>query len=283
MKNLRIALVQMQAVIGDVEGNLRKLAFFTEKAAREKVEIICFPELCVQGYHRERAATLSEPVPGRSTDFVSRLARTLNITILFGLAEQSPGSRPYITHVLAFPDGRVEKYRKTHLGKSELPYFSPGDRLPVFATEKACLGVEICWDLHFPEVTTVLALKGAEVIFAPHASPSIVGNRRDIWLKYLSARAYDNSLFVAATNLVGPCGEGQEFCGGALVLDPKGNVVAEDFGGRESILVADLDAALLNTIRRNESPSMRHSFYLQFRRPELYGELLRLPPKINPG
>ncbi|RKO67076.1 nitrilase family protein [Desulfofundulus salinus] len=278
MKDLRIALVQMQVTIGDVKKNREKMAAFVEEAAGRKVEMILFPELCVQGYNRERTREFAEPIPGESTNHISQLARSFNMVILAGLAEASGGEKPYITQVVAYPNGRVDKYRKTHLGKSEKPHFTPGDQLPVFETEKARFGIEICWDLHFPEVTTVLSLQGAEIIFAPHASPTIVGDRRNIWLKYLSARAYDNSVFVAACNLVGPTGEKkQEFCGGALVIDPKGDVVAEDFRGKEGLLVVDLDSRLINTIRNNEATSMRHSFYLQSRRPELYQLLVNTP------
>ncbi|WP_104371459.1 nitrilase family protein [Desulfocucumis palustris] len=274
METTRIALVQMQAETGKIESNINKIRNFTSSAARQKVDIICFPELCVQGYHREQTPPLAEPVPGKSSLAISRLSREEGVIILAGIAEKSPLNKPYITQLLAFPDGRVEIYRKTHLGRSEMPYFSRGEVLPVFSWEKARLGVQICWDLHFPEVSAILSLKGAEIIFAPHASPTIVGDRRDIWLKYLSARAYDNTVFLAACNLVGGDGTGQSFCGGTMVIDPKGNVLAEDFNGGESMLIADLDSALLNKIRRRESGSMRHSFYLEGRRPELYGDLL---------
>lgn len=274
MRNLRIALVQMQVTIGYVKKNLDKITYFVEEAARQGADIICFPELCVPGYNRERARHAAETIPGESSNRISQLSRSAGLVILAGLAETSVTGKPYITQLVAYPDGRVDKYRKTHLGKSEKPYFTAGDRLPVFVMDKACFGVEICWDLHFPEVTTVLSLKGAEIIFAPHASPTIVGDRRDIWLKYLSARAYDNTVFVAACNLVGPAGERQEFCGGALVIDPKGNVIAEDFQGKEGLLLANLDARLINTIRHNEPATMRQSFYLRSRRPELYQQLV---------
>jgi len=89
-------------------------------------------------------------------------------------------SKPYITQLVALPDGSVQKYRKTHLGRSEIPHFIPGNELPVFNTARARFAVQICWDLHFPEVSTILSLKGAEIIFAPHASPSIVGDRKEI-------------------------------------------------------------------------------------------------------
>lgn len=275
MDPIRLALVQMQSETGLIDRNMEKICGFTRQAAAAKADILCFPELCVQGYHREKSPPLAEPVPGPSSEALRRLAVKEGIIILAGLAEQSGQERPYITQLLAFPGGELAVYRKTHLGKSETPYFSPGDKLPVFSSAKATLGVEICWDLHFPEVSAILSLKGAEIIFAPHASPAIVGDRRNIWLKYLAARAYDNTVFVAACNLVGGDGTGQSFCGGALIIDPKGNVVAENFNGSESLLLADLDPTLLNTIRRRESASMRHSFYLEGRRPELYGDLLQ--------
>lgn len=278
MKRLRIALVQMQAEFGAVGKNLRKIEDYTKEAAKKKVDLVCFPELCVQSYSRERSHLYAEPVPGESTHFIAGLAREHGITVLAGLAEKPPfgdpaGEKPYISQLVAFPDGSLQKYRKTHLGRSEALYFASGDDLPVFTCDKASFAVQICWDLHFPEVTTILSLKGAELIFAPHASPSIVGDRREIWLKYLAARAYDNAVFVAACNLIGEDGAGNTFCGGALVLDPKGNIVAESFNGNENMLVAELDPVLLNTIRGREAETMRNSFFLAARRPELYGDL----------
>lgn len=274
MKETRIALVQMQSKTGRVDENVSKIQSFIKEAARKNVDIICFPELCAQGYHREKAHLTAETIPGKIANAVSGMARQAGLTILVGIAEKSETDKPYITQLVALPDGATQKYRKTHLGKSEIPYFTPGDEFVVFSCEKAKFSVQICWDLHFPEMSTILSLRGAEMIFAPHASPSIVGDRREIWLKYLSARAYDNAVFVAACNLVGESGEGQSFCGGALVIDPKGNVVAEAFNGREELLVVDLDPALINTIRNKQAKTMRNSFYLGSRRPELYGELV---------
>lgn len=276
MEKTRIALVQMESRLGRVEENLAKMARFTREAAQQQVDIICFPELCVQCYSRDRSAEYAEPVPGPSTRKVLEMAQENGLVVLAGLAEKSTTGKPYITQLAAYPDGRLCKYRKTHLGNSEKPYFTPGDELPVFPLDGlATMGVCICWDLHFPEVTTILSLQGAEIIFAPHASPTIVGDRREIWLKYMTARAYDNAVYLAACNLVGSDGAGHSFCGGALVVDPRGNVVAEAFNGREEMLVTDLNPEIINTIRHRRSSSMRFSFYLANRRPELYAPLTR--------
>ena len=275
MKDTTIALVQMESRFGRVQDNLAKMSQFVGEAAKQGAEIICFPELCVHGYQRENVHRVAETVPGDSSRAVSDMAREAGLTVLAGMAEESGLEKPYNTHIVARPDGTVQKYRKTHLGKSEKPYFTPAAKFPVFFTESASFAIEICWELHFPEISAILSLQGAEIIFAPHASPTIVGDRRSIWLKYLAARAYDNSVFIASCNLVGQGSEKQSFCGGALVIDPKGNVVGEAFNDREELLIAHLDAKLINTIRRQESESMRNSFFLEARRPELYKDLFK--------
>jgi len=283
MQNTRIALVQMKSKLGQVEKNLATMQRFVREAAEKAVDIICFPEMCVQGYDREAAWELAEDIA--TSQFIASLvqmAREGNITLITGMAERNhEEKKPFITQVVVHPDGTVEKYRKTHLGKSEQPYFCAGDEFKVFSTPKAKFGIQICWDMHFPEMTTILSLKGCEIIFAPHASPSIVGDRRDIWLKYLPARAYDNTVFIGACNLVGDDGRGHHFCGGALIIDPKGNVIAEDFRGAESMVMADLDCTKINMIREQNSKSMANSFYLQARRPELYKELVGKPKKSS--
>lgn len=274
MEKIRLALVQMQSELGAPEKNLEKILDHIHRAGTRGVDIICFPEMCLHGYSRDITRLSPVGIPGEIPGRLGEAVRKEGVTALVGLAEDGGGEKPFITQLVLFPDGRIEKYRKTHLGRSEEAFFTAGDDLPVFSAGKARFGIQICWDMHFPEVSAILSLKGAEIIFSPHASPVIVGDRRGIWMKYMAARAYDNSVFVAACNLLGENGAGQEFCGGALVIDPKGNPVAESFGRGEGMLVADLDPDLINTIRMKKSKSMRDSFYLHCRRPELYGPLV---------
>lgn len=274
MQDITVAVVQMQSQLGQISNNLNKIDFFSREAASKGADIICLPEMCVQGYDRERAGDLAVSLPGPVPSALSDIAKKYNIIILAGMAETSGCLKPFITHITAYPDGVLKKYRKTHLGHSEKPYFAAGDALDVFEAPKAKFAVQICWDLHFPEVSTILSLKGSEIFFAPHASPAIVGDRKGIWLKYLAARAYDNSVYLAACNLFGDNGAGQTFAGGALVLDPKGNLLAEAFNGKEETLLCRLRGDVINKIRYQKRTSMRDSFYLKGRRPELYRELL---------
>lgn len=274
MRKTKIALVQMNSLLGQTKTNLQKIKYFTTQASRQNVDIICFPELAVQSYSRDQSHLYAEEIPGPSSIFISNLAKTQQITILSGIAEKSPvKDKPYITHLTAFPDGSVARYRKTHLGSSEQPYFTSGNSIDVFTLDKVNFGIQICWDLHFPEISTIMSLKGAEIIFAPHASPRIAGNRKEMWSKYINARAYDNAVFVVTCNLIGPNGQGSHFSGGAMVIDPKGNIIAEDFNNQESMLVTELDEKLINLIRYKKATSMKNIFYLKARRPELYKEL----------
>jgi predicted amidohydrolase len=275
MQTIKIALVQMNSIVGKTKENLQKIAKYTKEAAEQSVNIICFPELAVHGYSREETALYQEPVPGDSSNYLSNLSRHHNIVILAGIAEASEiPAKPYITHLATFPDGSVGKYRKTHLGSSEEPYFTAGNELTTFETAQAKFGLQICWDLHFPEISTIMSLEGAEIIFAPHASPCIAGDRKEMWLKYLTARAYDNAVYLATCNLIGENGHNHHFSGGAMVIDPKGNVIAEDFNNQQSMLVVELDPELINNIRYKKTTTMKNIFYLQARRPELYKKLL---------
>lgn len=274
MKNIKIALVQMQATFGDIRKNLTTMEGFIREAALNEVDIICFPEMCIQGYSRQMPDHLQETLAGEAVCYLKKLALKNNMIILAGMAEKNQGNKPFITQVVIKPGQRVEYYRKTHLGTSEQPYYQAGSEIKHFITNKAAIGIQICWDTHFPEVTTMLSLQGAEIIFTPHASPTIVGDRKAIWLKYLAARAYDNSVFVATCNLVGDDANGRQFCGGSMIIDPKGNVLAEDFGGKPSMLVKVLDCSKINDIRERKSSSMANSFFLASRRPEIYKGLI---------
>lgn len=269
MQDLILGMVQMNAHLGDLNGNLAKVRDYVSKAKALGVDLLCFPEMALTGYCRKRAALLAQEIPGPLSEEISYLAEKNVISIVVGMPEAVSLERPSIAQIVAIPGQNLQVYRKAHLGRSERDFFTPGNSLPVFNSPKVRFAVQICWDLHFPEAVTTLALKGCELVLAPHASPVVAGNRKKIWLKYLPARAYDNSLYLAAVNLVGNDGR-QTFSGGTMVLGPQGNVLAENFEGKEALTVVSLKAEALNQIRQNCSSSMKDSFFLAQRRPELY-------------
>ena len=280
LQDCTIGLAVVESIVGETENNLNKILDYAQEAKRRGISILCFPEMALHGYLPAQAQGLAESGDGKHVRQISECAQDLNLTLLVGMAERNEtGGKPYLTHFIALPDGGQSFYRKTHLGRSEKPYFTPGNEFPVVASHGVSFGVGICWDWHFPEVATIYSLKGAELLFAPHASPVVAGNRREIWLRYLGARAYDNSVYLAACNAVGSNGGTQEFSGGSLILGPKGEICAEDFSTGEGILTCTMLSAKINNLRSRSRASMKESFFLADRRKELYREIIDLDVK----
>ena len=170
----------------------------------------------------------------------------------------------YNAAVLLSGDGEVlGSFSKVHLILSERLYFRAGDEYPVFETDFGKIGLMICYDSGFPEVARILALQGAEIVFAPCAFRKA---DKHMWDIYFKARALENTFFVAATNRVGHEGDLHLF-GSAVVSNPAGVLIAESPEDQENLLVVDVDLDEVRT-RRARIP------FLRDRRPELYSALL---------
>ena len=279
-KNCRIGLVQMESLVGESERNFRKIIRLAEAAQKQEISLLCFPECALDGYSPRNATEIGDTIQSSWIVRLRECSQDLGITLLVGLVEQAKCiHKPYISHVILSPEKEPEVYRKVHLGRNEMEHFTPGDSFPVFSAHGTTFAVGICWDWHFPEMAAIYSLKGAEVIFAPHASPVVAGDRKEIWMRYLGARAYDNSVYLGACNLFGGNGKLKEFSGGALVIGPKGELVNQSQLAEEGILAATLSADRINLIRSPDRVSMKDSFFLADRRKELYHELIELDIK----
>ncbi|MFZ1985244.1 MAG: nitrilase-related carbon-nitrogen hydrolase [Desulfatitalea sp.] len=267
MKDIRIAAVVCRAPVGDIEGNLERTLHWTRAAKAAGAALVCFPELNVTGYcNHADMATIALPSPGPVTARLSDLARETQTIILAGLAEHNPQGLPFASHLVFWPDGRTQVYRKLHLAPNEKPFFSAGDAVPLFAAPQAVFGIQLCYDGHFPELATTMTARGAQILFMPHASPrGDAQTKHQSWLRHLPARAYDNGVFVVACNQWGANGKGLLFPGNAVVIDPSGNPIANRLEDEEGLLVVDLKAAAGQAVRGHP---MRHFF--PNRRPELY-------------
>ena len=268
MQDLRIAMVQMNSRVADYDGNLATIKRFAEQAATQNVDIVCFPELCVCGYNAGDTSTPEpEPLEGKSLGRLEEISRNSNITLLAGFLERDVNGIVYNTQVICGPEGYAGHYRKTHVPSVEIGTWCHGDAVPVFDHSKARYGIEICYDSHFPELSTILAEKGADVIFLPHASPlETPEEKRARWMRYVPARAYDNNVYVAICNHVGDNGAGRTFAGVTFICDPLGAVIAEvESGTQEGMIVADLQASALAESRKDTVMFFRH-----YRRPEMY-------------
>jgi predicted amidohydrolase len=301
MRDVRVATVQFQHEPGDKSYNLGRVRHFATEAAASGVEIIAFPEMCLTGYWhvrklpREGVEALAERVPdGQLTQELLRLSREHSMTIGAGLIERADDGKLYNAYVVAMPDGRWALHRKLHA--FEGPYMSDGDTFTVFDTPHGCrVGVLICYDNNIIENGRATALLGAEILLAPHqtggcnsVSPhgmkpidqaiwarrnedpaaceaEICGPKGRGWLmRWLPSRAHDNGMFLLFSNGIGP-DDDEIRTGNAMILDPYGEIIAESRSAADAIVVADLDASLLET-----SSGRR---WLRARRPELYGSL----------
>ena len=268
MQDLRIAAAQMNSIVGQVERNVASIARFVEQAAREQVDIVCFPELCVCGYNAgDTEHPVAEPLDGPSVAALADIARQTGVTFLAGLLERAVSGIVYNTQCVLGPAGLEGSYRKTHVPTSENGTWCQGDELPVFTHAKVRFGMEICYDSHFPELSTQLAEDGAEILFFPHASGGETADeKRARWLRYMPARAYDNAVYMAVCNQVGDNGAGRVFAGVAFICNARGEVVAAtEHGDGEEMIVADIRAADLYEARR-----VPETFFRHFRRPALY-------------
>lgn len=268
LESLRIAMATMHSKPGAIDRNLDRMEAFAECAAREGAKIVCFPELSVSGYVLDEPAAIC-PEGGfeHAVDRVTRMAKDRGITILAGMIETARPGKPYISQVVAGPEGFAGIYRKTHLSPSEKAGYRSGDRLRSFCVDKRVFGIQLCYESHFPEISTVLALSGARVLFLPHASPRGTAQEKlESWLRHLTARAFDNGVFIAACNQAGNGPDGLAFPGVAVILGPDGRVIDHYAGGGEHLLAATLDLGALEAIRKH-----RMKFFLPHRRPDLYG------------
>ena len=301
MQNIRAAAVQFQHTPGDKAANLEIIRGFVQEAARQHVDVIAFPEMCLTGYwhvrtlSRDAINALAEPVPsGASTETLLSLAMDNDLTIGVGLIERDDDGTLYNTYVVAMPDGQTARHRKLHCFISE--HMASGNEYTVFDTPHGFrMGVLICYDNNIIENARLTALKGAEVLLAPHQtggchsrSPRAMGqidpqlwhNRHTdpeaieaefrgpkgrAWLmRWLPARAHDNGLFLLFSNGVG-YDDGDVRTGNAMILDPYGEILAETWQAADTMVVADLDASV--------QPLSSGQRWLKARRPELYNAL----------
>ncbi len=268
----RVAVAQIEPRLGEVERNLEACLARLAEAADAGAELIVLPECAIPGYMFDSAAEamrFAEEVPGPTTDALAAECRRLGIHAVCGLLERD-GDRLRNAAVLVGPDGLIGTYWKTHLpflGADR--YTVPGDELPVFETSLGRIGLEICYDLRFPEATRTLALRGADIIAHPTAFPVEARIQTEL---ITVARAAENRVYLLTANRVGK-ERGGEFCGWSQIVDPYGKRLAEADATEEVLLLADVDLALARD-KDFVIPGEYELYLFGDRRPELYGALV---------
>jgi N-carbamoylputrescine amidase len=243
-----------------------------EVAAERDARIICYPELFLSPWFLNNEDktffSLALNPLGATLGRFQQLSQKTGTVLIVPFFESVNGT--YYNSAAVYDNGRLlGTYRKIHVPYlplyRETFYFSPGNTgLPVFETSQGKIGIQICWDNLFPEGSRVLALKGAEIVFAPTAAAL---NTHRHWENAISANAFANNVFVFRVNRVGK-EEDISFYGRSFCVDPWGELVSELVGSKEAIVLADVNP------KEREAASETWGF-LRHRKPGEYGDLVK--------
>ncbi|MGA7981528.1 MAG: carbon-nitrogen hydrolase [Chromatiaceae bacterium] len=287
---LRVGLIQ-QADQASVEANLAACMEGIREASAQGCRLVLLQELHNSAYFCKTEDStlfdLAEPIPGPTTDRLAALAAELRLVLVGSTFERRAAGLYHNTAVVLDADGRLAGvYRKMHLpddpGYYEKFYFTPGDLgFAPIETAVGRLGVLVCWDQWFPEAARLMALAGADLLLYPTAigwdpadESSEQKRQRDAWRTVQRGHAVANGLPLLACNRVGfepdPSGAtaGAHFWGGSFACGPQGEILAEAPSDQPAVLIADVDLARSERVRRIWP-------FLRDRRIDAYGDLLR--------
>ncbi len=268
IRKYTVALIQMNTQNNKGE-NLKQACAWIDEAAARGAKLICFPEVMNLIGRNVGEGGGREKIPGYTTEILCRKAKEHGVYIQGGsvtedISEEYPGEkRSANTSVLISPEGEIlASYRKLHMFDITLadgtPFresdrVRPGDSVVTVETELGVMGLSVCYDVRFPELYRLMALRGAQVIFVPASFTMPTG--KDHWEVLLRARAIENGCYIVAA---GQIGEKPAYVayGNSLVADPWGTVVARarDEAG---ITYAEIDLDYMDRIRR-QIPSLEN-------------------------
>jgi 5-aminopentanamidase len=269
---MQVAVAQIDPQLGEKEQNLAICVARMEEAAELRAQLLVLPECAIPGYmfdSGEEAMPFAEEIPGPTTEALERESARLGLHVVCGLLERD-GDALRNAAVLVGPDGLIGTYRKTHLPFLGVDRFVvPGDELPVYDTPLGRIGIEICYDLRFPEVTRTLALKGADMVAHPTNFPMAAKIQTEL---ITVARAAENRIYLLTANRCGKERWG-EFCGRSQIVDPFGVRLAETDEYTQTLLVGEVDVEKARD-KDYVIPGEYELYLFGHRRPELYGTLV---------
>jgi N-carbamoylputrescine amidase len=270
---VRVACIQMQPELGQLDANRRRSIHLCEQAVRAGAELLVLPELCNSGYNFrtvQEARQVSEQIPtGPTSSAWASFCQDNGVHLVAGIAERD-GDRLFNSSVVIGPGGHLGTFRKVHLWNRENLFFTPGDLgFPVFETPIGRIATFICYDGWFPEAYRTCALRGADLICVPTNWVPIPGQAEGspaMATVLVQANAHSNSVYVAAADRVG-IERDQPFIGQSVIVSYTGWPIARPASpDEEEILYADLDLAAARAARNWND----FNDPLNDRRPHLY-------------
>lgn len=245
-----MTLVQMMCEEGNREFNFdRADDLLKDYRPSNGVRFIVFPELFVIGFRKEDYEKIGPGYPGPTSEFLCEIAKK-NKAYVFGTDIERSDQRKeryYNTLIAAGPSGKtVGTYRKMHPFQEERDVFDSGDTITLIDCNGIRVGVQICYDIRFPEVSRKLALEGAELIVIPAAFPD---PRSGHWNTLIQARAIENQLYVAATNRIGFGFDKKSYFGHSQMIDPWGIVLIRPTS-ESRIITTSGDTEMIQNVRK---------------------------------
>ena len=270
MSTFLMAVIQIDSQ-ADKQANLDKVGRFIDEAAARGAQFVSMPENVHFCGHKDGTFASAEPVPGPMSEFFAAKAKQHKIWLHCGsIGEVIPGeTKLYNTTLLYNPNGELAgRYEKIHMYDVEIKNGpvtresdtkKPGNKVVVCDTEFCKVGLSICYDMRFPEMYRIMALKGAKVLFVPANYTMFTG--KDHWECILKARAIENQCYVVAPAQIGKKPAFQSY-GRSMIINPWGVTIAcaED---REQVIYAEIDTDYVDQVRE-QLPSLKN------RHPEAY-------------
>lgn len=276
MKEHIASCVQISIEPNNIKRNIEKVCQWMIMAKREHdSDLMVFPEDVTTGFapnlSQEEFYNLVNFIPGEDIRPVQKLAKELGVHVVLPLYEKACEKNViYNSSILIDDEGEIlAKYRKTHPFPSERQWTTPGNEVVVVETKLGKIGMIICYDGDFPELSRVCALKGAEII----TRPSALMRSFEIWELTNKARAYDNHVYILATNSVGQDASNNYFFGSSMIVNPIGQTIALARGG-DDIISAKMDPDPLKYIGYGTKIPMIFD-HLEDRNLEVYQDILK--------
>lgn len=246
---MKIALIQMDIALGDVEANRRKALALINEGLRQNAKLFVLPELWTTGYVLDQLLELGEPDNGSTVRMLQNVAKENSVEIITGSIAEIKNNQVYNTVYAINTQGViVGKYSKIHLVPmmDEEKFLTPGDTKGIFELSFGKAGAIVCYDLRFTELPRSLALSGCQTMFVPAEWPAIRGKH---WRTLNMARAIENQMYVIAVNRVGK-DQNNIFFGHSMIINPWGDVIAEGSETDEQVVVADVDFSMVDAVRQ---------------------------------
>jgi len=242
LKKIRVALGQINTVLGDFDYNLNKILDYIKEAEKLEADIIVFPELALTGYPPEDLV-LKQSFIEKNTEYIKRLSQNVgNIVVIVGFIDKQEDiyNAAAIIHKGEIKGIYHKQYLPNYGVFDEKRYFQEGKKLTILQIENYKFGISICEDIWYPEnPINTYSIEGCEIIFNLNASPYSEGKPRKRE-ELLKVRSRDNLVSIVYVNLVG----GQDelvFDGNSLILNPDGEILAKGKPFEEDLIVADID------------------------------------------